>query len=77
MGESHEIAFEFDRAVPGLEGESRAPHQPEIRLEKGGVELIGDAGAPQHGLGLDGEALDRQDVLFAEPERRRRPPPPA
>ena len=50
MGEAHEIALEFDRAVPGLKGEGRAPHEPEIGLEKRGVELIGDAGVGRASL---------------------------
>jgi hypothetical protein len=50
--EAHEIALELDRAVPGLEGEGGAPHEPEVGLEEGSVELVGDAGATEHRFGL-------------------------
>ena len=42
MGKAYEITFELNGAMPRLEGESCAPHKPEIRLKKSIVELIAD-----------------------------------
>ena len=68
VGETNEIALEFDGAVPRLKGEGRAPHEPEIGLEERGVELIGNHRGAQHALRFERQALDGQDVGFAEPE---------
>src|SRR6202051_725465 len=66
MRETEQIAFEFHGAVPGLKGEGSAPHEPEVCLEKRRIEVVGDAASSQHPLRLNPQALDGQDLFFAE-----------
>ena len=56
VSKANEIAFELDRAMPGLESKGRASHQPEVGLEEVRIELVGDPGGSEHGLGLEGHA---------------------
>ena len=61
-----QIASELDSAMPGLECECRAPHQPEIRLKERRVELIGDGAPAEHSLRFRCQTLQIKDVLFAQ-----------
>jgi hypothetical protein len=70
MGEPHQIALELNGAVPRLESEGRAPHEPEIRFEERRIELIRDSASAQHGFRFDREPLNRQDMRLAEAELR-------
>jgi hypothetical protein len=66
--EAHLIALELHGAVPPLESKSGAPHEPEVRLKKRWIELIGDAGSPELALRLKLQPLDGQDMFFAQTE---------
>jgi hypothetical protein len=68
VSEAQEVALELDRAVPGLEGKCRTPHEPEVCLEERRVELVRNAASSEHSLRLKLQALDGQDMLFAQPK---------
>src|ERR1700729_227014 len=68
MGEAEQIAFEFDGAMPRLKCKGGRPHEPEVGLKERKVEVVRDAGSPENHLRLKAEALDAQDMFFAEPK---------
>ena len=71
MSETQQIAPELHSAVPRLEGEGGAPHQPEVCREKFRIELLSDARPAQHGLGFQRQSLECQDISLAKAERGR------
>src|SRR5580698_6830219 len=65
VGKAHEITLELECAMPRLEGKCSAPHEPEIGLEEGGLELVRDAASSQQIFRLKFQALNCQDMLLA------------
>ena len=68
MGETQQISLELDRAVPGLEGEGRTPHEPEIGFEEVGLEVIRDGTPSKESFGFQSQTFNGQDVFLAQAE---------
>ena len=68
--EAHEVALHLDGAVPGLEGEGRRPHRPEVRLEECLVEMVLDGARSRHAFGAERDADEAEAVPFGQPELR-------
>ena len=66
MSEAHQIALKLNRAMPGLKGESCAPHQPEVGFKERRIELVRNGTSPEHSLRLKLQAREGQDMLLAE-----------
>ncbi len=71
MGKADQVAFEFDRAVPGLKGKRGTPHEPEIGLEKRCMKVPGDAGSSQKPFRLKQQPFEGEDVVLGEAEAGR------
>src|SRR6266702_7407560 len=68
MSEAQQIALEFDRAVPGLKGKCRTPHKPEVCLKERGIEVVRYPASTENSFRLKPQALDGQDMSFAQAE---------
>jgi hypothetical protein len=66
VSETHQIAFEFDCAMPGLKGEGGTPHVPEVRLKERRGELVGDRGSSKKLLRFDRQAFEVENIPLAQ-----------